>query len=526
MRTLVPILTIALAACAAERDPALDRPRLITGPIPLQAQVAYVDGALDRVVLVDVAEATPAVHTVGVGRDPIWASPTFKRDRLLVITRGEEALARGQVDEDPMLWNIDVANPDTPPVGYDIGSPFDRLAVSTDGKLAVAHFSEAGPDAQGFFRNPNELAFVDLTRPPGPDNPVLKTLRSFSSTPTAIVLSPPMTIPGAADATPRVFAFVLAQNRISVVDATYPTHDEVTIRLDQAGASVLPREVVFAPNTATAYVRSDGARDVLEVLIGNDPPPADQADANDFRPVLAELGAGGGPADVAVYDDVDGRRFILAATPGTREVVVIDADTAEFVRVATPDPVDRIVLFPADPDVPARKAVLASIGARLSRVQVLDLEGIDEDLIPRSVTTIEVGEPVMAIEPVPGRELAMLVHDDQRTVLGLLDVAYGSVSPLQGVGRLDDYAFTSSGKYLVAATPSLARLGYLDLDNLHPTDLRLDDVPARLFALPDGKLFVDHGDPLGRATIIPSPEASRDDSVVLSGFLLAGLLEE
>ena len=32
MRTRVPILTIALAACAAERDPALDRPRLITGP--------------------------------------------------------------------------------------------------------------------------------------------------------------------------------------------------------------------------------------------------------------------------------------------------------------------------------------------------------------------------------------------------------------------------------------------------------------------------------------------------------------
>ena len=51
----------------------------------------------------------------------------------------------------------------------------------------------------------------------------------------------------------------------------------------------------------------------------------------------------------------------------------------------------------------------------------------------------------MAIEPVPARELAMLVHDDQRTVLGLLDVTYGSVSPLQGVGRLDDYAFTPRG---------------------------------------------------------------------------------
>ncbi len=523
MRRLIPF-TLLLAACAAERDPAFDRSRVVTGPVPLKNQVAYVDGALDRVVLIDVDEA-PRVRTQPVGRRPIWASPTLDRDRLLVITRGEEALARGQVDEEPMLWNVDVAVDAAAPVGYAIGSPFDRIAVSQDGALAIAHFSESGPDAEGFFRNPNELAFVDLARPPGPDNPVLKTLRSFSSTPSAIVLSPPMAVPGAEDATPRVFAFVLAQNRVTIVDATHPDRDEVTIRLDQAGAAVMPREVVFAPNTATAYIRSDGARDVLEVVIGADTVAAENPTANDYRPVLAELGAGGGPADIVVYDDVAGRRFVLAATPGTREVVIIDADTAAFTRVGTPDPIDRIVLFPVDGDQPARKAVLASIGARLTRVHVLDLEGIDDDLIPRSVTTIEVGEPVMAIEAVPGRELAMLVHDDQRTVLGLLDVAYGSVSPLQGVGRLDDYAFTPGGDYLVAATPSLARLGFLALDNLHPTDLRLDDVPARLFALPSGALFVDHGDPLGRATIIPSPEATRDDAIVMSGFLLAGILE-
>ncbi len=524
MRRTLALLPL-LVACTAERDPAFDRARVVTGPVPLKDQVAYVDGALDRVVVVDVA-TPPAVRAIPIGRAPIWASPTRDRDRLLVITRGEEALARGQVDEEPHLWNVDVAPGGAAPVAYEIGSPFDRIAVSDDGTLAIAHFSASGPDAEGFFRNPNELAFVDLTRPPGPDNPVLKTLRSFSSTPEAIVLSPPMAIPGAEDPTPRVLAFVLAQNRITVVDATHPTRDEVTIRLDQAGASVRPREVVFAPNTATAYVRSDGARDVLEVVIGADEVAPDNPSANDYRPVLAELGAGGGPADIAVYDDVTGRRFVLAATPGTREVVVIDADTAEFTRVATPDPIDRIVLFPADSDEPARKAVLASIGSQLSRVHVLELEGIDEDLIPRAVESIEVGEPVMAIEPVPGRELAMLVHDDQRTVLGLLDVAYGSVSPLQGVGRLDDYAFTPGGDFLVAATPDLARLGFLQLDNLHPTDLRLDDVPARVFALPGGSIFVDHGDPLGRATLIPSAEATRDDSVVLSGFLLAGILED
>lgn len=519
-------LLLLVGACTADRDPAYDRPRVISGPVPLKRQVAYVDGALDRVVIVDADAAAPDIATVSVGRKPIWAAPTPDRERLLVITRGEEALARGQVDEEPHLWNVDVSHPELEPAAYAIGSPFDRVAVSADAHIAIAHFSDSGPDDEGFFRNPNELAIIDLDQPPSDTNPTLRTLRSFGSAPTAVVLSPPMAIPGSDDPSPRIFAFILAENRVTVVDASHPGTAEVTIRLDTAGENVSPREVVFAPDTAHAYLRSDGARDVLEVQLIPDPPPVEDPTLNDFRVVLAELGAGGGPSDIAVYDDLGARRVVLAATPNTREIAVIDADTGAFVRVPTPDPIDRIVLFPDDPSQPARKAVLASVGAHLTRIHVLDLEGIDEDLIPRDVETIDTGAPVMAVEAVPNSDLALLVHDDQRSVLGLLDVTYRSVSPLQGVGRLDSYAFTPDGAFLLAATANLPRLGMLQLDNLHPSDLRLDDPPERIFALPDGAIFVDHDDPLGRATIVPGPTASRDESVVLSGFLLADLLEE
>ena len=50
---------------------------------------------------------------------------------------------------------------------YAIGSPFDRIAISPDNATAIAYFSAAGPDASGFFRNPNELAVVDPPRPRG-----------------------------------------------------------------------------------------------------------------------------------------------------------------------------------------------------------------------------------------------------------------------------------------------------------------------------------------------------------------------
>jgi hypothetical protein len=527
--TLVPILgaVLLLGACYdQDRHIGWERERLIIGPIALKDKVAYVDSARDRVFVVDVGEATPRVYTYRIGRRAIFATPTPDRTKLAVVTRGEEAVVEGQVDEDPTLWMVDLSAPDTEPIGYPIGSPFDRLAVSADGNVAVAYFSSSGPDSQGFFRNPNEMAAIDLSRGPAEDNPTLKTIRSFGSVPDGVVLAPPLVLPGAPDTAPRTFAFILALNNVTVFDATNPDRHEVSIRLDLGGEPVRPREVVFAPNTATAYLRSDNARDVLEILLSYEEPSDRDPLDNDFQPALAELGAGGGPADVAVYDDSSGQRFILAATPNTRQVVVIDADTGQFSTVDTPDPIDRVLLFPNDPDQVPKYALLASIGSRLSRVHLLALDGITDELVRADLTTISLDQPVLDVVPVPNQELGMIVHDDNRTVLGLLDVAFGSVSPLQGVGKLDSYAFSLDGSYLIGATDGVSRVGFLDLANLHPSDMRLDHPPETVLTLPSGKVFADHGDPYGHVTIIPSPTADRADAIVLSGFLLDDLLSE
>jgi hypothetical protein len=523
-KLLFLVAIAACAACVADRPPAFDRDRVLLGPVPLKRQLAWIDSALDRVIAIDAGEnREPSVRAWTIGRRPVFATPTPSGDRVLVVTRGEEALARGQIDEDPMLWVVDVTKPDKPPASYLVSSPFDRIAVSSDSKIAVLYFSEAGPDEEGFFRNPNELAFVDLEQPPGPGNPVMRTIRSFGSAPAGIVLSPRMAIPGAEDPSERVFAFVLARNIVTVIDATNPARNEVSIRLDGAGTNVLPREVVFAPNTATAYMRSDGARDVLEILLVPDPPKFDSD--NDYRPVLAELGAGGAPSDIAVFDNANGIRYVLAATPATRELVIIDADTAQFRKVKTPDPVDRIVLFPGG-DAPATTAVLAQLGAPMPRIHALSLVNVQDPLARLDLKTIQVGEPVRDLSPVPNRDLAMMVHDDNRTVLGMLDVAYGSVSPLQGIGRLDTYAFTPAGDFLVGTTNGTPRVGLLELSNLHPTDIRLDYAPRQVYALANGALIVDHGDPFGRATVIPSTRSQRRDAKVLSGFLLAHILDQ
>lgn len=527
-------IACALAATACwsdDRPVAWSRPRQVIGPIGLKAHVAYIDPALDRVVLVDLTGDRPAISHTAIGRRAMYAVPSQDRHRLFVITRGEQAIHPGEIDQPPMFWVVDGQHAG-PAASYPIGSPFDRIAVSPDGRLAVTYYSAAGIDPDGVFRNPNELAVIDLASPPGASNPALVTIRSFGSVPEGIALSPPMVLPGSPDAAPRTFAFILSSDNLTVLDASHPDRREVSIRLDLGGAAVIPREVVFAPATATAYVRSDHARDVLQVALEAQPPdPSDPGD-NDFRAVVAELGAGGGPSDVAVYDDAGGRRVVLAATPDTREVVAIDADTAQFRSIAIPDPIDRILVFPAA-DGPPHKALFASIatgaagaGGGAPRLWLLDLDHLADPLARVAPVEIDLGKPVHDVVAVPGRDLALIVHDDARTVLGVVDLATAATAPLLGAGKLDSYDFSPAGDYLIGATSGVARIGFVALDNLHPTDFRLDDPPVHVLATANGKIFVDHGDPLGHATIIPSPAAARGDAVVVSGFLTAGLLDE
>ncbi len=529
-KLLYPMLAAGLmTACFGDgdRDEAWSRERTVIGPIAIKSRVVYVDTARDKVITVETKSGSPTVQSTSIGRNAIFALPTPDRNHLAVLTRGEEALKVGQENQEPHLWIVNVDEPQLPGQSFAIGSPFDRLALSKDGSAAVAYYSAGGFDeASGVFRNPNEIAVVDLTAPASDSNPVLRTIRSFGAAPDGIVLSPPMSIPGASDPSPRTFALILSQDTITMLDVNHPERREVSIRLGVSSSDkvVHPRELVFAPNTATMYLRSDNAADVLSIqVVGEE--PVDESD-NDYQPILAELGAGGGPSDVAVYDDAIGRRYVLAAMPTRGKVAIIDADTAQFVTVNTPDPIDRIVLFPSASDIPPRFALLASLSSQIPRVHILALDTIDDQLTPIDLTTVNLAEPVLDVIEIPGVEKAMIVHDADRTVLGLLDLALGAVSPLEGVGRLDSFGFSEDGKTLIGITGEAKRVGFLDLSSLHPSNLRIDDTPSKVFALSNGAVWVDHNDVFGLGTFIPSAQAKREDAVLVSGFLLDGYLDE
>ena len=283
-----------------------------------------------------------------IGRNAIYAMPSADRHRLFVITRGEEAVHAGEIDQPPMFWVIDTAAPRRRRrSAYAIGSPFDRIAVVAgqhDRDRVLLGGRPRRRRASSATRTSSRSIDLDAARR-ATTNPTLDTIRSFGSVPEGISLSPPMVVPGAADPTPRTFAFILSANNLTVLDADAPRSPR---DLDP------PRPRRPAGDAARGRVRAEhrervrAQRQRARRAPGLARPrharrtPTD----NDFRPQLAELGAGGGPTDIAVYDDPSGKRYLLAATPNTGEVVVIDADTAQFRSIPVADPIDRILLFP------------------------------------------------------------------------------------------------------------------------------------------------------------------------------------
>src|SRR5665647_2688079 len=84
----------------------------------------------------------------------------------------------------------------------------------------------------------------------------------------------------------------------------------------------------------------------------------------------------------------------------------------------------RFILAPIDANSalwggsePPHKALFASIGAKMKRVHVLDLDHINDPLTQASIRRIDLDQAIRDVVPVPERELAMLVHDDARTCL-------------------------------------------------------------------------------------------------------------
>ena len=511
--------TLAAAACN-DRPEIYEKPLVVHGPFNIDKRVMWVDGTRGRVTSLDPLATAPTTRSVGISRNVSAAVPSNNGKELLILTGGKEALRKDQKAEDPALTVI-AASAKGPEVKnrYPLPSAFDQLAVSADGRFVVAHYSSKTNQNSAVFRNPNEIALLDLKEPPSKTNPIIRTLRSFGSAPLGVVFSPSMKIP-VKDGPARTLALVLSRNYITFVDMDKRTRKEITLPLIPAGStkSIMPQQVLFAPKQARVFIRATGAADIYAVAL--EAKTADGNAGNDYRPQINQPSAGNPIDFMTIYDDPATSKTMILGTTGTN-AVLIDADTSEFTTIKIGEPVDTIIAIPAEAPT---QALLYSSRLPRSRIHILSLERLDERR-EANLTSRTLANEVREVLAMPDNKQALVVHDDNRAVVSILDLVgeHRTDTPIQGRLPLTNFGFIGKS-HLVGVAPGNKRVGIIDLANLHATDLRLDHSPQRVVVI-DQTIVVDHGSLLGLATIIPKIDAGREKSRVLWGFLFDGLLD-
>ena len=517
-KTLISILLLSLAGGCGDRADLWTSALNVMGPYKAAESVWWVDTSRGVAAALSPAGANPTVQTVSVRRRASFIIPSPQKKRLLMLSAGKEAIYKGQQAEEPGLSLLEKDKEGRPVVArfYPLPRAFNRLAVSEEGRFAVAyHGSSSG---SGVFQNPNEVALLDLSKKHASDNPSFRTLRTFGSTPLGVVFSPQMAIP-APSGTKRNLAIILATNQLTLLDMSHTERAEITVPLAQLGtnATIQPQEVLFSAATGSIFVRAHGSADVYALTLMAKTPKTPQE--NDFSPLINQPSSGKQVQDMMLFSDKS-KDLILTANASS-DLSVIDAETSQHALIPVGDHVDTIL------PVPESNPTMALIYSRAkprSRIHFLKLADLGARLV-QNLTSRNLAQPVHQLVATPGGKQALVVHNHQRTVISVLDLAgaHNTISPIQGQLALGSYDFTTSS-YLVGVSSGLAELGLINLTNLHPHNLRLDHNPRKVMAVGDA-IVVDHGAAQGLVTVIPSPQATRGQCRVLWGFLFNGIFD-
>lgn len=521
-------LSIAALSGCGSRAPRFDAAPKLMAPVAIDDHVVLVDTGRSEARLIDVSNPSPSAASAVV---PIVKNATTVQvrnghtDQLLILCAGQPDVA-GVTPEKPGLVLLGADGKST---AFRYDSAFDRLVQSADGRYAFLFFDPT-TGVGTTLKNPNEVAVIDLDSKSA--EPELKTLRSLGESPRAVAFSDK---PASIGGSNRDLAVVLLDRDFAVIDLSHVDRSEFTVELTKPGSSALSaQQVLFSSDESPPkiYVRAQGTDDVFVVSL--EPRSSDGADAgvspnaNDFALSFNQFGMGTGaqPGDFALFQD-GGKTRLLVTGPGNSTAIVVDADTGDTTPVTLPMSASKIQLFtgpkPSDA-TPAQRALLYSPGSQ--SVVFLDLEAF-------GTKTNRAGNPELLTLSAPYAKLSEL---DDRTVmllnqssgLNLLKLGERVLSPITGPNLIDAIPDLSVGKLWLAPTGDY--LGYLDLADFHPNELRLEDPIEHMVVVPSKgahhKVVVTHPSSLGALTVLDAEDpANLGSAYMIRDFLFQGVLQ-
>ncbi len=522
------LLALLVVGCGS-RSPRFDEIPKLLDPVAVDDYVVFIDTGRAEARLLDVtgAKAPSAPVVVPIVADATHVEPrNGHTDQLLLLCAGQRDV-QGVVPEDPGLVLLGADGHSTT---WRYDSAFDRIVQSEDGRFAFLFFDPT-TGTSDVLKNPNEVAVIDLDAKNS--MPALKTLRSLGQSPQSVAFSDKPVSIGGSD---RSLAVVLLNKDFAVVDLSHLERSEYTVELTKPGTSTLSAaQVLFSTDETPpkVYLRATGTDDVfvvsIEPLTGATGAATSPAGDNDFALSFNQFGTGTGaaPSDLALFAD-GGKTRLLVAGAGNSTAIVVDADTGDTTSVTLPAAESQIHLYtgpkPSDA-TPAQRALLYTPGGQ--SVVFLDLAGFGSE-------NNRAGNPELLTLSAPYAKLQILDDDtvmllNQLNGLSLLKLGDRSLSPITGPNLVDAVPDLAVNKLWLS--PAGDRLGYLDLSNFHPNEVRLDAPIEHLVRVPsksktNPKVLVTHPSSLGSLTVLDANDpANLSHAYSVNDFLFQSTLQ-
>ncbi len=506
-----------LGAGCGERDPRLDTAfAFLPQQLALADRLLLVDPNGARALLIDVDDEPlqAATRAVDLPVGPQFAVKRNGTEEALILCSGR----RSNAESDAEPAELAVLAPDGELRRFVLGAnPFSNLAQSSDGRFVLLWKSG---QAMRLLDNPNGIAIVDLHRD-ADDAVALRSLRSFGDSPLDVQFSPPMQVLGEE----RRLALVLSSGNVTLIDLGHLDRAETTVQLSSAGgAPVMPREAVFNPEAPEIYVRGASSEDVFVFNLEQRPDPGTDEDGvahNDFRPFIDQLGVGGRPDTMALYDAGAGSRLLVLV--GGTQAAVVDPSTSQTAMVTLPAQASAALLFsgvsPRDRQLGQRALLYQPNSAAIA---FLDLEEL-EARGGRNLERLNLPRPLVKLIPMLEEQRALIIH--QEGGVSLLDLEERTISPITSNMPLADAAFDAANGRLWVGPPGQSFVAYLDLATGDTPEIRLDaNVKAVVPMFGSGRVVALHESTVGYLTVLDADEPSRESARSLRGFLLADVL--
>ncbi len=403
------LLLATLPACSDSSTEFWQSSNDVLPTVMLEDHVAVVEKNSATAFVLDPGDPSLTPKLAAVGKNPVTAVKHNGGNQLLVLSAGDH----GSADKQPVPAKLVVVSPAAidSPTAYELGSQFDGVAQSDEGRFAVLYHTSSTQDVNsGALFNPNDLEVADFGDTHAAE-PTLtpKPIRSLGGVPSTsnpsaspIQFSPDYIFPAG---TSRL-AVVLSQDYVTVFDLYHLDHDEISVPLCPAGGTCnySVDQVVFDPansqpsSAINIYVRTNSAKDIFQITFTDTGPAGPTASGNSFIASLSMFAVGASSADMVLFGTGEDARLGVV-TPDARNLVILDPKTGSGVPLPLPIPANTIVPFVTTDPSTARqetRAMLLDLQRGSTSVLSVDLDAAkaangltpDQYAIPGAATLV------------------------------------------------------------------------------------------------------------------------------------------